>query len=51
MGDSKYQSGVAGKKAEEVEGKREVNQVPAKVEERAVENRSLIIAKTLHSQR
>ena len=39
MGDSKYQSGVAGKKAEEVEGKREVNQVPAKVEEKAPGNK------------
>jgi len=42
---------VAGKRVEEGAGKSEANQVPAKVEERAVENRSVIIAKTLHSQR
>jgi hypothetical protein len=39
MGDSK-QIGVAGKKAEEVAGKSEVNQVPAKVEEKLVEGRA-----------
>jgi hypothetical protein len=40
--------GVAGKKAEEAAGKSEVNQVPAKVGEKAAGNRSLMIAKTLH---
>jgi hypothetical protein len=38
---------VAGSRAEEVAGKSEANEVPAKVEEKAVGNNSLILAENI----